>query len=70
MNIGNCSKWRWRESNPRPSVPQQVFSGRSLIFDLGPTNHSGELVVAQSLFDFPSTPATGLDGDPPSDARS
>jgi hypothetical protein len=22
--------WRWRESNPRPSVPHQGFSGRSL----------------------------------------
>jgi hypothetical protein len=27
-------------------------------------------VVAQSLFDFPTTPATGVEGDPPSDARS
>src|SRR5260370_28281487 len=23
--------WRWRESNPRPSVPHQGFSGRSLL---------------------------------------
>ena len=61
--------WRWRESNPRPSVPNQGFSGRILTFDLGPTNHSGQSVVAQSLFDFPPAPATGTNGDPPSDAR-
>ncbi len=24
-------EWRWRESNPRPSVPHQGFSGRSLL---------------------------------------
>src|SRR5262245_2459337 len=25
------AEWRWRESNPRPSVPHQGFSGRSLL---------------------------------------
>jgi hypothetical protein len=51
-------------------APQQVFSGRILIYGLGPINHSGQLMVAQSLFDFPPIPATGTDGDPPSDAGS
>jgi hypothetical protein len=62
--------WRWRESNPRPSVPNQGFSGRSLIWDVSPISHSGKLMMAQSLFDFPPSPATGESGDPPSDARS
>ena len=62
--------WRWRESNPRPSVPNQGVSGRILIWDVSPITHSGKLMVAQSLFDFPPSPATGESGDPPSDARS
>jgi hypothetical protein len=66
----NTPWWRWGESNPRPMAPQQVFSGRILIYGLGPINHSGKLMVAQSLFDFPPIPVTGTDGDPPSDAGS
>jgi len=52
------------------SKPNQGFSGRSLIWDVSPISHSGKLMMAQSLFDFPPSPATGESGDPPSDARS
>ena len=34
QQCSTCSfehSWRWRESNPRPSVPHQGFSGRSLL---------------------------------------
>ena len=31
LKISLEHSWRWRESNPRPSVPHQGFSGRSLL---------------------------------------
>jgi hypothetical protein len=31
LRIALEHSWRWRESNPRPSVPHQGFSGRSLL---------------------------------------
>jgi len=31
LNVWFERSWRWRESNPRPSVPHQGFSGRSLL---------------------------------------
>ena len=30
-DLASFNRWRWRESNPRPSVPHQGFSGRSLL---------------------------------------
>jgi hypothetical protein len=31
LTVSPEGSWRWRESNPRPSVPHQGFSGRSLL---------------------------------------
>ena len=41
--------WRWRESNPRPPSPQQVFSGRSSL-----CLYSAPLVTRTSQCDEPS----------------
>jgi hypothetical protein len=55
--------WRWRESNPRPSVPHQGFSGRSLFCVSQPRrSHRQAAERAQSLLNVPISPATGLNG--------
>ncbi len=57
------SGW-WRESNPRPSIPHQGFSGRSLLcLFLSPGGLCRQAAErAQPLLDVPSSPAAGPDG--------
>src|SRR5699024_9702718 len=39
--VHGAREWRWRESNPRPTVLPQDFSGCSLLADLlGPSDHA------------------------------
>src|SRR5699024_11032501 len=39
--VHGAREWRWRESNPRPTVLPQDFSGCSLLTDfLGPSDHA------------------------------
>ncbi len=55
--------WRWRESNPRPSVMSQGFSGCSLLVAFSaPALTQASRRQAQPLFVFPTRPATGLAG--------
>ena len=56
-------EWRWRESNPRPSVMGQGFSGRSLLIAFSvPALTQACRRRTQSLFNFPTGPATGSIG--------
>jgi hypothetical protein len=55
--------WRWRESNPRPSVMGQGFSGRSLLGGFSaPVLTQASHRRAQSLLGVPTGPATGPAG--------
>ncbi len=55
----NRGEWRWRESNPRPSLAIGVFSGRSLLGISRPRqSHRQAADQAQSLFDVLRYPAT------------
>ncbi len=60
---GHMILWRWGESNPRPTVMMQGFSGRSpLVVFSAPALTRASCRRAQSLFGFPSFPATGSEG--------
>jgi threonine aldolase len=57
--------WRWRESNPRPSVRHQGFSGRSLLCFSQPRRSCRQDADGLSYCLMSrASPVTGLDGNP------
>jgi hypothetical protein len=63
LTVSPEHSWRWRELNPRPSVPHQGFSGRSLPCFSQPRRSCRPAAErAQPLFGVPPSPAAGLDG--------
>jgi hypothetical protein len=59
--------WRWRESNPRPSVHQQGFSERSLLcFSQPRHSHRQDADRLSHCSMSRAGPVTGPDGDPSS----
>jgi hypothetical protein len=61
--INNGTRWRWRESNPRPSSPVQGFSGCSAaVLFSAPAVTQASCRRAQSLFDVPDDPVTEPSG--------
>jgi hypothetical protein len=67
LRVSTEHSWRWRDSNPRPSVLHQGFSGRSLLcLFLSPGGLCRQAAErAQPLLDVPPSPAAGPDGGSP-----
>ena len=65
FRVSTERSWRWRESNPRPSVHQQGFSGRSLLCFSQPRHSCRQDADGLSHCLMSRTsPVTGLDGNP------
>src|ERR1700722_798188 len=60
----NPSKWRWRESNPRPLASQRAFSERSRQLSLGTLAAAGGFVGPQLSFSVPDGRTTTPSGKP------
>jgi threonine aldolase len=65
LRLSTEHSWRWRESNPRPSVRHQGFSGRSLLCFSQPRRSCRQDADGLSYCLMSrASPVTGLDGNP------